>query len=247
MIEKALRYLVGLGERQVVEAKGKTYLVGGGESKLIEKPLQNGVVTATLQSIVDYLHKDPDHVLKSGTKVIIHIQSPTEVKVFTEVNEDKRRHILLIVMPDLLDRFTFDFFYELEEFNIALQSRFCDSADRARILALVGNVTDGTAKTFGDNGVSQSATVKTGAASVADVEVPNPVILAPYRTFPEVEQPQSPFILRMRSGEGEPRAALFEADGGAWKLAAIAAVKAWLEEALRAKLGNLVSNITILS
>lgn len=74
MIEKALRYLVSLGEKKVVEVKGSTYLVGDGESELIEEPLQNRLETTTLQSIVDYLHNDPDGILKSGIRVIIHIQ-----------------------------------------------------------------------------------------------------------------------------------------------------------------------------
>ncbi|KHO31340.1 hypothetical protein OR63_10900, partial [Clostridium tetani] len=82
----------------------------------------------------------------------------------------------------------------------------------------------------GDDGVSQAATIKTGVASVNEVKVPNPVVLAPFRTFPEIEQPESKFIFRMQSG---PRAALFEADGGAWRNEAMIKIKAYLEEQLK--------------
>jgi hypothetical protein len=72
-------------------------------------------------------------------------------------------------------------------------------------------------------------TVKTGIAKIEDVFVPNPVVLAPYRTFPEIAQPESKFIFRMQTG---PTAALFEADGGAWRNEAMGRIKAWLEEQL---------------
>ena len=47
--------------------------------------------------------------------------------------------------------------------------------------------------------------------------------LAPYRTFPDVAQPESTFILRMKGGSEHqaPTAALFEADGGKWALMAV--------------------------
>ncbi|MCP8859456.1 hypothetical protein LBW12_05385 [Latilactobacillus curvatus] len=73
--------------------------------------------------------------------------------------------------------------------------------------------------------MSQAVTIKTGVASVDQVKVPNPVGLAPYRTFNEVTQPTSNFVFRMREGM---KSAIFEADGGAWKLEAMSNVKDFL-------------------
>ena len=53
---------------------------------------------------------------------------------------------------------------------------------------------------------------------------------SPYRTFIEVEQPESKFIFRMREGGA---CALFEADGGAWKLDAQNAVYEYLKDRLK--------------
>ena len=52
----------------------------------------------------------------------------------------------------------------------------------------------------------------------------------------EVDQPVSPFVLRLRGGGNGslPSCALFEADGGKWRLAAIENVKAWLASRLPA-------------
>src|SRR5690606_26037278 len=110
-----------------------------------------------------------------------------------------------------------------------LQSAFVKNDDRDVILKVVGNVKEEDVKTYGDDGVSQSVTAKVGVATVGQVEVPNPVSLKPYRTFAEVEQPESEFIFRMKNG---PRCSLFEADGGAWKLQAISNIKSYLSAAL---------------
>ncbi|MGC4441273.1 hypothetical protein ABXW85_20645, partial [Streptococcus suis] len=64
-----------------------------------------------------------------------------------------------------------------------------------------------------DNGVSQVATVTSGVASLAKGKAPNPVLLRPYRTFAEVEQPASQFVFRI---DKQARMALFEADGKRW-------------------------------
>ena len=81
---------------------------------------------------------------------------------------------------------------------------------------------------YGDDGVSQKATIKTGIASKGEVLVPNPVKLRPYRTFLEVEQPESAFVFRMRDDNGRVECALFGADGGAWKNAAMKSIKEYL-------------------
>ncbi|OSB00487.1 hypothetical protein B2H85_13365, partial [Clostridium botulinum] len=65
------------------------------------------------------------------------------------------------------------------------------------------------------------------------------VTLAPYRTFPEIEQPLSRFIFRMQQG---PSAAIYEADGGAWRNQAMQRIKAYLEEELKG-----IKNINIIS
>ena len=111
-----------------------------------------------------------------------------------------------------------------------LQSSFADKGDKEVLLQYTGLVRDEAVKTTGDDGISQKVTVKTGVASVGEAIVPNPVILAPYRTFAEIEQPESKFIFRMKEG---PSAAIFVADGGAWKNDAILRIREYLQEQLK--------------
>lgn len=63
--------------------------------------------------------------------------------------------------------------------------------------------------------------------------IPNPVRLIPYRTFLEVEQPESEFVFRITEGRGgAPAFKLVAADGGRWEAVAVDNVKSYLMEAL---------------
>lgn len=78
--------------------------------------------------------------------------------------------------------------------------------------------------------MTQRVTAHSGISLVKQVSVPNPVVLAPYRTFTEVEQPKSPFVFRIRQTGDEVQAALFAADADAWKREAIANIRDWFEQ-----------------
>ena len=68
-----------------------------------------------------------------------------------------------------------------------------------------------------DNGVTQTVEARQGVALNALIEIKPRVMLRPFRTFLEVEQPESEFLLRVDPDEG---IGFFEADGGIWKLEA---------------------------
>lgn len=66
-----------------------------------------------------------------------------------------------------------------------------------------------------------------------DAVIPNPVRLIPYRTFLEVEQPESEFVFRITEGRGgAPAFKLVSADGGRWEAVAVDNVKSYLMDAL---------------
>lgn len=241
MIKQALEYIVGLkGGYDIVTQKNRTYLVdknGKTQEEFLER-YQKSLETSTLSSIIDYFRGDPDKVLAGDMQYIIRIGGIGWVDVFSQVSGELQRHNLLCVRANLPDGFPFERYMDLEQFNILLQARFLDTEDRAKLLALTGNVVDEGVKTYGDDGVSQQATVKSGVTSVASVKVPNPVTLKPFRTFAEAEQPESKFVFRMRKDDGGVKAALIEADGGAWKVQAIQNIANYLEEHLTIALGE---------
>ncbi|APM39415.1 hypothetical protein [Clostridium kluyveri] len=223
---EALEYLVGLGEIKVLDIDGKKFTTN--QVYRVQDPKPAELTVTTLTALIDYIKSGIDD--KFGDKGLIHVVSPSSVELYSELRDDKDREKYISVRALLPDNLVFDRFIGTEEFNIMLQSSFVENKDRGLLLKITGNIKDSSVKEYGDDGVSQAATVKTGVASVNDVVVPNPVVLAPYRTFPEIEQPESKFIFRMQSG---PRAALFEADGGAWRNEAMQRIKKYLEENLK--------------
>lgn len=230
MIEReALKFLVDLGKSEagIIEAQnGDLYKVG--EMEKIQEPVLAATKLNTLSSIVDYIKTGTDNCLEE--ELIINVTSPTSVEVTGFPGCDMRRNKYIVCEAIVPGNFRYENFYDVENFNILLQSVFAPTHDRELLLKVTGLVKEENVKTTGDDGVGQAVTVKTGVATVGDVKVPNPVTLKPYRTFQEVEQPETKFIFRMKDG---PRSALFEADGGLWRNKAIENIKDYLKENLK--------------
>lgn len=104
-----------------------------------------------------------------------------------------------------------------EKAIIELQSIFGETEDRAYLLDLLSRMTVSEGATTADNGVTQEVTARAGVQLKETVPVRPIVRLQPYRTFLEVAQPASAFLLRVDS---QGKIGLFEADGGVWKLEA---------------------------
>lgn len=112
---------------------------------------------------------------------------------------------------------------------VELQSLYAVTEDRDYLLSLLSRIDVNQGVSSVDNGISQEVSVRTGAVLKEQQTVQPIVHLQPYRTFLEVEQPASDFLLRL---DKEGRPALYEADGGAWKLEAKRSIAAYLGEQL---------------
>lgn len=196
MIKEALQYLVELGKAEEHAINGDIY-----SDKPLHRidmyiPKANAIEMHTLTSLVDYIKSDVDEM---SDKMIVEVASPTKVNLYSQLDYNRDREKLVSVSARVPE-FSFNNFMDQEKFCINLQSKFIDDpqTDRSLILKFAGTVEAGTVAEYGDDGITQKATVKTGIASKGDAIVPNPVKLRPYRTFLEVEQPISEFIFRMK-------------------------------------------------
>lgn len=223
MIKEALQWIVGLGTVETKEIGGEIYSTQKLHGVIQAQP--EAIHLNSLAGVVDYLKSNYD----DQPPVLIQVASPTEVNVVSTYNRDMARN-RLIKATALLPSIPFERFLDVEAFNILLQSCFVPNEHREALLKVVGNIKEEAVQTVGDDGISQQVTAKTGIATVAPIIVPNPVYLKPFRTFVEIAQPESAFVFRMQNG---PKAALFEADGGAWKITAIAEIKIWLDSQLK--------------
>lgn len=228
MIKEALQYLVELGKAEEHTINGDTY-----SDKPLHRidmyiPKANAIEMHTLTSLVDYIKSDVDAM---SEKMIVEVASPTKVNLHSQLDYNRDREKLVSVSARVPE-FSFNNFMDQEKFCINLQSKFIDDpqTDRSLILKFAGTVEAGTVADYGDDGITQKATVKTGIVSKGDAIIPNPVKLRPYRTFLEVEQPISEFIFRMKQDKYDGiNCAIFEADGGAWQIAATKAIKEYLQ------------------
>ena len=146
--------------------------------------------------------------------------------------------------PDAAERYHRQFYYEanatdvpgwaekntlgFEEAQIALRTRFQETPDTLYAMKLVSDISLGAKVIYNDNGIATTITTQKGVALQTNEQIRPLVKLRPYRTFQEVEHPESIFLIRV-SDRG---ISFIEADGGMWKLAARETIKTFLEERL---------------
>ena len=173
---------------------------------------------------------------------MLHVVSETEVKLISATHpyHQTREEVVVARFESLFGntKFQFGTFMPMETAMIGLLSLFEDTPERADLMKILGNVKSNKVITATDDGVTQEVEVRFGAAFSERAALHGDVQLQPYRTFREVAQPASAFRVRLRDGaEGQlPSVAIYETDGGAWKLDAIRNIGEWLAENVEAEI-----------
>lgn len=210
-----------LAEASMVNIGGKEYATKTiFNPPLPQEPLTVNLVVSTLTGFVDYCA-----AAKGGT--LVHVRSSSEVGLLSDIQGVNRLRENFITANCGAPSFKFGQFMPHSEFMIGIQACFADYGDRAKVMKLVGTMRAEAVKISNDDGITQKVTASAGIALSQDVSLPNPVMLKPFRTFIEIEQPPSLFVLRVKEGNA---VALFEADGGRWKHEAILAIREYLAQ-----------------
>lgn len=143
-----------------------------------------------------------------------------------------RRRTLAQASPPETEGFEFGHYYQPDEFVIKLHANFGHTEDQSYVLQIASNITAERLTTSQDDGISQTVGMKQGIGGHLQTSkvLKNRVKLRPFRTFVEVEQPESEFLFRAKQDRENtmPTLALFEADGGKWRLEAIENISAYL-------------------
>lgn len=191
-------------------------------------PLSYGV--DTLDALVKLILTEG---LTLGRRLYVRVDSARRVTVTTTYNGGELRNpyqrFPLYEATSDVPGVTIGHSMSQEQAIVELQSLYAVTPDRDYLLSLLSRIDVNQGVSSVDNGISQEVSVKTGAVLKEQTMVRSIVHLQPYRTFLEVEQPASDFLLRLDK-EGHP--ALYEADGGAWKLEAKRSIAAYLAEKL---------------
>ena len=230
-----MEYLVGLGRERTdirtVEINGETYTPDNlTRVKPVYPERPQSFHTSALSGLVDFLRYDVDGLSQQHERYIVAVDSPYVVAVYSPIYGADCRRDCVAMCEITTGQLRTDCFMDAEDFNVMLQAKVIQSPNRDLVLKFVGSMRDEQSNQTADDGFSQRVTIKTGVAQVGDVTVVTPVYLAPRRTFPEIEQPESPYVLRLKEG---PQAALFKTDDLQWKVEAITRIGQYLRDALK--------------
>lgn len=224
MERTGIEKIVELAAPNVQEIDGRTYT----DKRIIpvERPRVKTLELTTLNSLVKLIQEESiDYI----TPLIVQVSSYDAVEVFAGIQAaDRKRENPYRCKAETI-RIQFDQKLDYESMMIALKSKFVQTPELLELVKLLGSITEQNSAQASDDGFSQNVVVRKGIA-LKDNRTINPIVkLKPYRTFAEIDQPESEFLLRLSDGAN---VALYEADGGAWKLEARKRIADYLREAL---------------
>lgn len=214
---------------------GRTYTARNLE-RVDAEPMAKALELNTVSGFCDYVNKILPVDGKGSAGYYASISGVNSVCLISTIDGDSERRRERLCCTELdrhLEQFPFGDWLSQEEFIIKLLSLMQKTDDQIYLLSYASGIRNDSAVTTTDDGITQKVEMKSGlsGALVAEKTTKPIVSLKPFRTFREVDQPESKFLFRVRkNGEGEPRFALFEADGGAWRAAAMEKIKDYIKE-----------------
>ncbi len=231
MLKEMIDRILALASPEVIQVEGRNYAKSGlVHIKPSEFHNPDFLKFRTLTGMADFVKKQ---FSKAETKkMFLHVDSYKEVALLGELQpENNNKRFSYGVTRISGEPFSFGNWYDLETFIIALQSQFVETQEINDLISHLGHIANETIVDNTDDGFSQTIQVKTGITTKSEVVIENPMALRPYRTFMEIEQPESQHIFRIRT-KGGMSCTLVEGDGGKWKLDAIQSIKEWLAKEL---------------
>jgi hypothetical protein len=236
----AINTLAELGKKAAEptfhEVNGRTFLVTGSDYTEVEPPelAKPGMyITRSLNALVALVKTEVNSLFgDDALPLYVSCNSYDSVKVFTRPIADAGLYRWTPYtanasdLPPLVE----DVRWNFDEAMIKLRSMFQRAAngktnDVDYILNLLSNMSVDQSIKSDDNGVTQTVQVRKGVSFVENQRV-NPIVkLAPYRTFQEVQQPESEFVFRIYDDRS---ISLTAADGGMWKMDARNSVRQYL-------------------
>jgi hypothetical protein len=224
MLKEAIEKIVSLAENKTYEINGQTY----SERNLLRIPPHvdspSKISVHGLDSIIKLIRTEIDRL---NTTLFIEVAGPRGVNVFTTYGPDFSRDFLYSSACDVPE--FHEGWRDQQQALIELRSKFIENEGSLYLLSLLSRITSENKVSSEDNGVTQTVEARQGISLAQMVTVKPRVALRPYRTFLEVVQPESEFLLRL---DEKGSIGLFEADGGMWKMEAKDCIALYFQEQL---------------
>lgn len=227
MIKEALQYIVGMSDIKTIEHNYEVYADRQLHRVPNEIDCPDPLGVNTLSGFMDYVAANEEHTAEcTDDPLYIQIVSPTEVRLVSILNADNKRSTY-IKATALLPEQHFGRVLDQERFLIWLRTSFVETQNRQDMIQFCGCVTGNDVVNLDDDGISQKVSVSTFVGT-KDAIAPTDPILCPYRTFVDIEQPESQFVFRSQKMDAGVGFVLYEADGGAWKTAAMETIRKYI-------------------
>ena len=230
MLQKFIEHIQKTTQPLITEVDGSTFrITSDGDVKEI-LPTIFHPDTLPLNSLDSLIKMVKTEASEQDAPLYITIPDHMTVRCFGQPDAAERYHRQVYYeasatdVPGWAEKNTLGF----EEAQIALRTRFQETSDTLYAMKLVSDISLGAKVIYNDNGIATTITTQKGVALQTNEQIRPLVKLRPYRTFQEVEQPESIFLIRV-SDRG---ISFIEADGGMWKLTARETIKTFLEERL---------------
>ena len=230
MLQKFIEHIQKTTQPLITEVDGSTFrITSDGDVKEV-LPTIFHPDTLPLNSLDALIKMVKTEASEQDAPLYITIPDHMTVRCFGQPDASERYHRQVYYeanatdVPGWAEKNTLGF----EEAQIALRTRFQETPDTLYAMKLVSDISLGAKVIYNDNGIATTITTQKGVALQTNEQIRPLVKLRPYRTFQEVEQPESIFLIRV-SDRG---ISFIEADGGMWKLAARETIKTFFEERL---------------
>ena len=228
MIKEAIEHIEQMSDDPIQEIGDRRFLKHGFNE--VVPPTPNEVQFFSLTSFVEFIRMTETH----RDAAFVHIMAPTRVEFISELTDRETRKTYAMAGPLIDGHFDVGHWMTQDRIVTEIQAYFSDEADRAKLLRVVGNVKSSDSVTLEDDGVTQKVATAAGIVAKQMEEMPNPVILHPFETFPEIDQPAREYVVRFRGGAEHEKVtfALFAVPDPTFSFNACTAIKEWLEEHL---------------
>ena len=219
MIKSAIEKIQEMDRKAILTFAGRDYIHGDYTEITEHNP--SGLSVNNLSGIRDFVKKIAS--VEGWDKFFIHVKDYNQVVLYRGKDGTDSRRIVLAQASCRESEFQFGSMIDREAFVISMFSMFLENNDRKDILSMVSGVKLDENTVITDDGNGQTMMAKSGVSSKMEEIRQRPVYkLKPFRTFDQIDQPESLFNFRWKkSGEKSLACALYGADGQRWKQDAI--------------------------
>lgn len=234
MIKEAIEKIIAMSPVESLKFGGQEYTTKTLFPVRPHEPNKRRALSlSTLSGIVEWAESRD-----AADDFIVHIEDYNSVRVFSEQESYYKERDQYLHSTCAGSDFNFDRFVGIEQFVIDTSSKFVMTDELKNVIKTVSSIRQSEVVTVEDDGISQAVTASTNMNRIEQVQVSPFVKLKPFRTFREIEQPDSRFLLRMKQHKDSlPTVALFVADNSEWKIEAMKSVKSYLQKNFGSELG----------